>query len=71
MDPKQTLIDAAAHLRTHGERIECAYLLAEYFTWRIKGGFNPVLSFSVSGDDEYVILLAKLGNAADTLSEAI
>ena len=71
MDPKACLIEAEEFVGQSGMRDECAYRLAEYFRWRIEGGFNPDFGHGVDGDSKATIILAKLGKVADTLSAAL
>lgn len=68
MDPKACL-ELAQDNYANGEYEEACYNLAEYFTWRIKGGFEPNLNgITEMGDSAAIILLAKLGKRADNLN---
>ncbi len=66
MDPEQILIDASEHLRHSGCREEAAECLANYFLWRLRGGFEPT-----HGDQRATELLMQLGTVADVLSESL
>ena len=70
MDPKATLIEANSALRESGNRSECGERLADYFGWRLKGGFQPMVG-GVWGDTYAAEVLVSLGEVADTLSEAL
>lgn len=64
MDPESVLQAASEHL-SH-DREECGGLLAIYFEWRLRGGFEPP-----RGDERAFELIRKLGRVADTLAEAL
>lgn len=54
MDPQATLNNAEIAFVTDLE--ECAELLAAYFEWRLKGGFQPK-----DGDEKALDLLRRIG----------
>jgi hypothetical protein len=58
MDPERCLIEAAGLLKT--ERWEAAIRLADYFDWRMKGGFEPFVA-NMKGDRYYRQLVINLG----------
>lgn len=66
MDPIACLNDADRLVRECGEREEAAVCLANYFFWRIRGGFEPP-----AGDSRFESILYRLGSVADTLSETL
>ena len=68
MDPEKCLIEAAELVKTG--RSECAQKLADYFDWRVHGGFEPYFC-GTTGDRFYMQVLIQLGLVADTLSEAL
>lgn len=62
MDPKVTLMEAAALLRD-GDHEECAHRLCAYFGWRANGGFG-----SMDLDHKAMRILIELGEKADDLA---
>lgn len=66
MDPQACLNEVRDLLRVSGDRGEAGQRLADYFRWRLNGGFEPR-----GGDLLALELVEKLGRVCDTLSDAL
>ncbi len=69
MDPKLCLLMARDALKH--DRADCADHLHDYFKWRLKGGFEPIMEIGRKGDQFFHQILMGLGEVADTLSNAL
>jgi len=69
MDPVAAVLERARSALTwEADYEDCAAALAEYFRWRISGGFEPQVAGS-AGDAVALGLLDVLGRTANQLGE--
>lgn len=59
MDPKACLEETQAHLDA-GDGKNASWQLADYWTWRCKGGFEPVMADGKTGDNFAAELLRRM-----------